>query len=143
MNLFNEYSPYRIDTGGVNREISSDHKDELSPVDQSTLTTDCIESYLDSLVPLTQTNVDYLLTLRAVPRIALACSTNNGNKFWVGVATEKGISVRWGKLGSRGRTKHIPITYCRRNNPPFELKVRFLEKLRKGYLLMPYETNLP
>ncbi|MDL2267826.1 hypothetical protein LJC46_07570 [Desulfovibrio sp. OttesenSCG-928-G15] len=56
---------------------------------------------------------------------------------------ENGTAIRWGKGGTQGAIKHIPQSRCHRNNPVLELKRRFLEKIRKGYTLIPHETILP
>lgn len=61
----------------------------------------------------------------------------------MGAAFETGLSIRWGKTGSKGTVKHIAARLCQNNNPVLELKSRALHKLYKGYELMPHETQLP
>ena len=56
---------------------------------------------------------------------------------------ETGMSIRWGKLGTQGTVKHIPIAQCDGNNPVQELKRRFVGKMNSGYSIMPHETKLP
>lgn len=102
-----------------------------------------ITQTLDALAIHTQTNPDHLLTLPDFPRIALEAPTASGGKFWVGSAMETGISIRWGKIGTAGTVKHIPISQCNQKNPVLELKSRTLSKLAKGYGIMPNETRLP
>jgi len=98
---------------------------------------------LNALVPLTQNNPDHLLTLPDFPRIALESPSSSGGKFWVGVAMETGISVRWGKVGTSGTVKHFPLAQCEQGNPVLELKKRALSKVHKGYDIIPHETTLP
>ena len=98
---------------------------------------------LDDLSLHTRQNPDYLLTLKEFPRIALESQSSSGGKFWLGVAMETGVSVRWGKLGTQGTVKHFPLTHCFDGDPVKELKRRVLEKLKKGYDIIPHETKLP
>lgn len=98
---------------------------------------------LDSLAQHTQGNPDHLLSLTQFPRIALESPSSSGGKFWLGVAMESGISVRWGKSGTNGTVKHIPLSQCEQGNPVLELKTRILSKLNKGYDIIPHETVLP
>lgn len=102
-----------------------------------------IEQSLGSLATHTQNNPDHLLTLPQFPRIALESPSSSGGKFWLGVAMETGVSVRWGKLGTNGTVKHIPLSRCEKGNPVLELKARILSKLHKGYDIIPHETVLP
>ena len=67
----------------------------------------------------------------------------SGATFWLGVAMDSGLSVRWGKIGTNGTIKHFALGKCRNNNPVLELKDRILGKLKKGYDIMPHETVLP
>jgi predicted DNA-binding WGR domain protein len=90
-----------------------------------------------------QGNPDYLLTLPHTPRIALDQATPSGGKFWVGEARDTGFSMRWGRVGTKGTVHHIPRSNCQRGNPVRELKRRALEKLRKGYEIIPQQTQLP
>ena len=90
-----------------------------------------------------QANPDHILSLSQFPRIALEQSTPSGGKFWLGVPMESGVSIRWGKLGTRGTVKHIARSKCRDRNVARELLSRVLEKLHHGYNLIPYETVLP
>ncbi|MDL2313821.1 hypothetical protein LJC36_02445 [Desulfovibrio sp. OttesenSCG-928-C14] len=53
------------------------------------------------------------------------------------------LSIRWGKLGSNGTLKRIPLAKCQDQNPVLELKNRSCGKLAKGYDLIPHETVLP
>ncbi len=98
---------------------------------------------LDALAQHAQGNPDHLLTLPQFPRIALESPSASGGKFWLGVAMETGISVRWGKTGTNGTVKHIPLSQCAQGNPVRELKTRILSKLAKGYDIIPHETVLP
>jgi predicted DNA-binding WGR domain protein len=98
---------------------------------------------LDALAQHTQGNPDHLLSLPQFPRIALESPSTSGGKFWLGVAMETGISVRWGKTGTNGTVKHIPLSQCYADNPVLELKTRILSKLNKGYDIIPHETVLP
>lgn len=98
---------------------------------------------LDQHIPVVQNDPDFLLSLPQYPRIALESPSASGGKFWLGVAMETGISVRWGKLGTNGTVKHIPITQCKDKNPVLELKRRFMDKMNNGYNIMPHETKIP
>lgn len=102
-----------------------------------------IAQSLDALAVQTHGNPDYLLTLQEFPRIALEAPSSSGGKFWIGAATESGITIRWGKYGTAGTTKHIPLTQCKQNNSVLELKTRSLGKIAKGYDILPHDTQLP
>ena len=102
-----------------------------------------ITQSLDALNACLQRAPDFLTTLPQLPRIALEQATPSGGKFWLGVAMDSGVSLCWGKLGSRGSRKHIPIEQCLHKNPVLELKGRVLDKLNNGYDLIPHETTLP
>lgn len=111
------------------------------PVNQ--LTAPPIIQRLDQLIPSVRNDPDFLLTLPEYPRIALESPSASGGKFWLGVAMETGISVRWGKLGTNGTVKHIPITQCKDKNPVLELKRRFMDKMNNGYNIILHETKIP
>lgn len=98
---------------------------------------------LDQLIPSVQNDPDFLITLPEYPRIALESPSVSGGKFWLGVAIENGLSVRWGKAGTQGTLKHIPIKQCKNKNPLLELKRRFMSKMNTGYNLNLQETRLP
>lgn len=98
---------------------------------------------LDQIMAQVQSNPDLLLTLPEYPRIALESPSTSGGKFWLGVAMETGISVRWGKSGTQGTVKHIPIVQCKNNNPVLELKHRFMSKMNNGYSIIQHETKIP
>lgn len=102
-----------------------------------------ISQNLDVLASHTQNNPDYLFTLKEFPRIALQSPSSSGGKFWLGVAMETGVSIRWGKLGTQGTVQHLPLSRCQKQNPVLELKGRALHKLRNGYDIIPHETILP
>lgn len=98
---------------------------------------------LDQLIPTVQNDPDFLLTLPEYPRIALESPSVSGGKFWLGVAMENGLSVRWGKMGAQGTLKHFPLDRCKNKNPLLELKRRFISKMNSGYNLNLQETRLP
>lgn len=98
---------------------------------------------LDQLTPAVQSNPDFLLQLPNFPKIALESPSPSGGKFWLGVAMETGISIRWGKDGAKGTVKHIPLIRCRNHNPVLELKHRFMDKMNSGYSIIIHETKLP
>lgn len=102
-----------------------------------------ITQYCDALIPLVQNAPDLLLSLPQFPRIALEKWNASGGKYWLIVAMETGVSIRWGKLGRNGTVKHIALSRCARKNPALELKERVLAKLRNGYDIIPHETILP
>lgn len=102
-----------------------------------------ITQTLDTLAAQTHGNPDYLLTLQEYPRIALEAPSPSGGKFWIGAATENGLDIRWGKYGTAGATKHIPLAQCKQNNSVLELKTRSLGKISKGYDILPHDTQLP
>ena len=77
------------------------------------------------------------------PEIGLSCPTPSGGKFWNGKATATHLRLCWGKIGTQGSTKDIPSSQCVRNNPVMELRERALQKLSKGYDIIPIETKLP
>lgn len=68
------------------------------PVNQ--LTASPVLQRLDQLIPSVQNDPDFLLTLPKYPRIVLESPSVLGGKFWLGVAMENGLSVRWGKMGT-------------------------------------------
>lgn len=72
---------------------------------------------LDQLIPSVQNDPDSLLTLPEYPRIVLESPSVSGGKFWLGVAMENGLSVRWGKTGTQGTLKHFPLAKCRTKIP--------------------------
>lgn len=111
------------------------------PVNQ--LTAPPIIQRLDQLIPSVRNDPDFLLTLPEYPRIALESPSASGGKFWLGVAMETGISVRWGKAGTNGTVKHIAIAQCKNKNPVLELKHRFMDKMNNGYNIIPHETKIP
>lgn len=98
---------------------------------------------LDQLIPSVQNHPDFLLTLPQYPRIALESPSVSGGKFWLGVAMENGLSIRWGKMGTQGTLKYFPLERCKNKNPVLELKHRFMGKMNSGYNIMPHETKLP
>ena len=102
-----------------------------------------IEQALDALSLHTRTNPDHLLSLKEFPRISLESPSFSGGKFWIGVAMETGVSIRWGKLGTQGTVRHFALAECRNNDPVRELKTRVLRKINKGYDIVPHETKLP
>ncbi len=84
-----------------------------------------------------------LITLSFEPEIGLFCPTPSGGKFWNGKATAAYLHISWGKLGSTGSVKEIPRNQCVQNNPVLELRERALQKLGKGYDIVPQKTKLP
>lgn len=98
---------------------------------------------LDQLIPPVRNNPDFLLTLPEFPRIALESPSAAGGKFWLGVAMESGLSIRWGRAGTAGTVKHFPLAKCKDHNPVLELKHRFMGKINKGYNIIPHETKVP
>lgn len=98
---------------------------------------------LDQHIPAVQNDPDFLLSLPQYPRTALESPSASGGKFWLGVAMEIGVSVRWGKLGTNGTVKHIAIDQCKNKNPVLELKHRLLSKMSTGYTIIPHETVVP
>ena len=98
---------------------------------------------MDDLTLQTQRNPDYLLALPQVPRIGLQAASASGGKFWIAEAEKTGIAIRWGRVGTAGTLKHIPLSHCEQQNAALELKKRTLSKLRSGYVLTPAETALP
>ena len=123
------------------RDSAADPKDAAVPSNISSIS--LISHSLNALAQQTQGNPDHLLTLPQFPRIALESPSSSGGKFWLGIAMETGISVRWGKQGTKGTVKHFPLILCERSNPVLELKKRAMSKLNKGYDLIPHETTLP
>jgi predicted DNA-binding WGR domain protein len=121
----------------------ADAPSSSSPQLQTPFSFKHISQYFDSLAAQSHNNPDHLLTLPQFPRVALESPSSSGGKFWLGVAMETGISVRWGKLGTNGTVKHIPLSQCRARNPSLELKRRILQKLDSGYDVIPHETILP
>lgn len=111
------------------------------PVNQ--LTVPPVLQRLDQLIPSVQNDSDSLLTLPEYPRIVLESPSVSGGKFWLGVAMEKGLSVRWGKTGTQGSLKHFPLDRCKNKNPLLEPKRRFMSKMNSGYNLNLQETRLP
>lgn len=111
------------------------------PVNQ--LTAPPIIQRLDQLIPAVQNDPDSLLTFPEYPRIALESPSVSGGKFWLGVAMENGLSIRWGKMGTQGTLKHFPLNRCKNGNPVPELKHRFMGKMNTGYNIIPQETKLP
>lgn len=98
---------------------------------------------MDQLTLTVQNDADFLLTLPEYPRIVLESPSVSGGKFWLGVAMENGLSVRWGKVGTQGTLKHFPLNRCKNGNPVLELKHRLMNKMNNGYNLNPQETRLP
>lgn len=77
------------------------------------------------------------------PQIVLESPANSGGKFWKGRASLTGLDLSWGRIGSRAYSKAIPSSQCAHNNPVRELMDRCLNKLAKGYDIVPAETLLP
>ena len=102
-----------------------------------------IAQTLDSLASSIFQDGDFVSGLLELPRVALAQSTPNGGKFWMGAVTPHGVALRWGKIGTQGSIKFIPLDQCEKSNPAVELKARVLSKLYKGYQLVPQQTFLP
>ena len=100
------------------------------PVNQ--LTAPPVLQRLDQLIPSVQNDPDSLLTLPEYPRIVLESPSVSGGKFWLGVAMENGLSVRWGKTGTQGTLKHFPLDRCKNKNSLLELKRRFMSKMNSG-----------
>ena len=102
-----------------------------------------IAQTLDSLASSIFQDGDFVSGLLELPRVALAQSTPNGGKFWMGAVTPHGVALRWGKIGTQGSIKFIQLDQCEKSNPAVELKARVLIKLYKGYQLVPQQTFLP
>ena len=129
-------------TGGVAAE-----SDASAPITRNQLHSPfsfkLIKQYFDDLASHCHNNPDHLLSLPQFPRVALESPSPSGGKFWVGAAMETGVSIRWGKLGTNGTVKHIPLSRCAAYNSALELKRRILDKLDSGYDVIPHETILP
>jgi len=125
----------------VIRDSAADPKDAAVPTNSSSIK--LVTQSLNALAHQTQGNPDHLLTLSQFPRIALDSPSSSGGKFWLGIAMETGVSVRWGKQGTNGTVKHIPLILCEKSNPVLELKKRAMSKINKGYDIIPLETTLP
>lgn len=83
---------------------------------------------LDQLIPFVQSDPDFLLTLPEYPRIVLESPSVSGGKFWLGVAMENGLSVRWGKMGTQGTLKHFPLDRCKNKSPLLETQAPIHEQ---------------
>lgn len=101
-----------------------------------------IAQSLEAMVACIVQDPDFVSSLPDLPRVTLAQDTASGGKFWLGLITPDGVSLRWGKAGTAGTAKFIPCGECRRGNPALELKERALGKLGKGYRLVPHNTKL-
>ena len=123
------------------RDTTADPKDEAVPTNPPSIR--LVTQSLNALAHQSQGNPDHLLTLSQFPRIVLESPSSSGGKFWLGIAMETGVSVRWGKLGTNGTVKHIPLSQCEKGNPVLELKNRVMSKHNKGYTLISHETTLP
>ncbi len=102
-----------------------------------------ITQTLDSLASSIFQDDDFVSSLLEAPRVMLAQSTTSGGKFWMGAITPHGVALRWGKIGTQGSIKFIQLDQCEKSNPAVELKARVLNKLYKGYQLVPDQTFLP
>ncbi len=85
----------------------------------------------------------FISRLPKVPYVTLAQNTGTADKIWEGVVTLHGVSLCWGKEGTRGTVKHIRLDQCQKSNPALELKKRVFAKLNKGYQIIPHYTKLP
>lgn len=102
-----------------------------------------IDQELGSLARTVQGNPQHLLSLPSLPCISLHAPSTSGGKYWKATAMDSGLRLQWGKLGVTGASKHIGLDDCAQNNPVLELKNRTLDKLSRGYDLIPNETLLP
>jgi len=128
-------------TGGGPAEQDEAASHGWYPVNQ--LAAPPIIQRLDKLLSSVQNDPDYLLTLPEFPRIALESPSASGGKFWLGVAMESGVSIRWGRAGTAGTVKHFPLAKCKNHNPVLELKHRFMGKINNGYTIISHETKIP
>jgi len=106
-------------------------------------TAEYIIQTLDSLIPHVQKHPGYLDTLSCSPAVTLMSPSASGGKFWNGVAISTGLSLNWGKCGSKGTSLHLMLAQCKNLNPVLELKERIIKKINKGYSILPHKTFLP
>ncbi|MFO1432759.1 MAG: hypothetical protein U1F76_22000 [Candidatus Competibacteraceae bacterium] len=64
------------------------------------------------------------------------------DKEWCCEATAQGVTIRYGKTGSRLRQTVIPVATCVQRDPRQEAQRRIREKLAKGYQPVP-TTSAP
>lgn len=77
------------------------------------------------------------------PKLTLHRNTASGGKMWVAHALEEGLNIQWGKCGTRGQQKFIPINQCAGNSSVLEMQKRTIEKLKKGYEVLLHESRFP
>ena len=77
------------------------------------------------------------------PKLTLHQNTVAGGKMWMAHALEEGLNIQWGKSGTRGQQKFIPLNQCTGNDSVKEMLKRTVEKLRKGYIVLLHESRLP
>ena len=80
-------------------------------------------------------------------RVYLRCEhtlTNGASstKFWQGENTHAELMIRWGREGTTGQQKVIPVAECSRHSPGNELLERATRKLREGYELNLNQSTL-
>lgn len=92
---------------------------------------------------LTNVKPSCLVHTSVCPKLTLHQNTASGGKMWVAHALEEGLNIQWGKCGTRGQQKFIPIEQCSGNSSVLEMQKRTVEKLRKGYVVLLHESRFP
>ena len=80
-------------------------------------------------------------------RVYLHCEHTLANgasstKFWQGENTHAELVIRWGREGTSGQQKAIPIAECAQQSTGVELLERAARKLREGYSLILNQSTL-
>ena len=91
---------------------------------------------------LANVNPARLVHTSTCPKLTLHQNTVSGGKVWVVHALEEGLNIQWGKPGTRGQQKFIPLNQCTGNDSMKEMLKRTVEKLRKGYIVLLHESRL-
>lgn len=66
----------------------------------------------------------------------------SASKDWMGQARSEGMTLQFGRTGSKGQQRFYEAKDCWRNDPFHELALRAAQKLREGYHIIPEKSSL-
>lgn len=80
-------------------------------------------------------NPSFLSNCAHTPSVLLEKSTPHGGKFWKAVTHPDGLTLKWGRINSAGRSHGLDLARCTHGNPVQEMMDRALTKIHEGYRL--------
>lgn len=89
---------------------------------------------MSQLLALEKATPGFLRNLQRTQTIMLEKATPHGGKFWQGAASNSGIELRWGRSGTTGQVRFLPVGSYQ-GTPLSELQRRALDKISNGYIV--------